>query len=74
MAPFWIGRHFEISTKYNLIHHFKAFPKCIHLSKRLKNAKTMDKKRKCTRWRHLGLAAILNRPASEISFIILWFF
>jgi hypothetical protein len=28
---------------------------------RLKNAKTIGQKRKCTRWRHLGLAAILKR-------------
>jgi hypothetical protein len=33
MAPLWIGRHLEISTKRNIIHHLKAFPKCIHLSK-----------------------------------------
>jgi hypothetical protein len=70
MAPFLIGCYFEISTKQNLIHHLKAFPKCIHSSKSNKNAKTIGQKRKCTRWCHFGLAAILSRQTSEISYII----
>jgi hypothetical protein len=68
MTPFWNGRHFETSIKENLI-HLKAFPKCIHLSKSDKNAKTIGQKRKFTRWSHLGLVTILNRQTSEISYI-----
>jgi hypothetical protein len=70
MAPFWIGPHFEISTKKNLIsRHFQNI--FIYLN-RLESAKTIGQKRKCTRWRHLELAAILNRPTSEILYIILY--
>jgi arginine exporter protein ArgO len=70
MAPFWIGRHFEISTikiSYIISRHFQNV--FIYLN-RMKNAKTIGQKRKCTRWRHLGLAAILKCPTSEISYII----
>jgi hypothetical protein len=74
MAPFWISRHFEISTKENLIYHLKAFLKCIHLLNRLANAITIGQKRYCSRWRHLGLATILKCQTSEISYIILRLF
>jgi hypothetical protein len=72
MAPFWIGRHFEISTvkiSYIISRDFQnAF---IYLN-RMKNAKTIGQKRKCTRWRHFGLVAILKCPTSvqQMSYII----
>jgi hypothetical protein len=70
MAPLLIGRHFEISIEkfsYIISTHFKNV--FIYLN-RLENTKTTGQKRKCTRCRHLELAAILKRQTSEISYII----
>jgi hypothetical protein len=54
-------------TSYIISKHFQNV--FIYLN-RLKNAKTIGQKRKCTRWRNLGLAAILKRQIIEISYCI----
>jgi hypothetical protein len=42
MALFTIGRHFETSTKRNLINHLKAFPKWKKQKLYAKNENVLD--------------------------------
>jgi hypothetical protein len=72
MTPSWIGRHFGISVEGNFTHHLKVFPKYVQLFKLDENCKihTCILKLIYTRWCHLGLAAILKRQKSKISYII----